>query len=80
MPSRKGTTGKKGSAKSAAKTKTRQAAKSGPLPPYGPPINEAIARGNVNEMRKVAASSRKWVNDVQKMIQKLEKAIKDLEG
>lgn len=55
-------------------TKAAAAAR-GPLPPYGPPIKEAIARGNVAEMKKLAASTRKWLKDVQAALDRLEKAI-----
>lgn len=47
----------------------------GAVPPYGPPIKEAIARGNVAEMKKLAASSRKWLKDVQTALAALDKAI-----
>lgn len=52
----------------------------GPLPPYGVPIREAIARGNVREMRRVAAAARKWLKDVQASLDAMEKSMKDLEG
>jgi Domain of unknown function (DUF1843) len=47
----------------------------GPMPPYGPPIKEAIARGNVAEMKRLATSTRKWLKDVQAALDALEKAI-----
>ena len=47
--------------------------KNGPLPPYGPPIRDAIARGNVTEMKALAERTRKYIAD-------LEKALKVLEG
>jgi Domain of unknown function (DUF1843) len=53
-------------------------AESGPVPPYGPPIREAIARGNVQEMRKVAASARKFIRDVEAALRTLDKRIKEL--
>ena len=40
---------KKGTSK--AKSTKASAARSGPLPPYGVPINEAIARGNLGDMK-----------------------------
>ncbi len=52
----------------------------GQLPPYGVPIREAMARGDVREMRRVAASARKWVSDTQAALDAMEKALKDLEG
>ncbi len=50
----------------------------GPVPPYGPPIREAIARGDVNEMRKLAAVTRRWLRDVKAALARLEKAIDKL--
>lgn len=64
---------KKQSKRNLAKTAGEPAR--GPLPPYGPPIKEAIARGNVAEMKKLAASTRKWLKDVQAALDRLEKAI-----
>ena len=60
-----------------ANRKTRTTA-SGPVPPYGPPIREAIARGDLHEMRAVAKSARKWLKDVEKALQQLEKNIEKL--
>ena len=34
---------------------------SGPVPPYGPPIHEAIAKGDVAEMKKLAANAEQWL-------------------
>ena len=59
---------KAGSKKGAAKA----GAISGAVPPYGPPIREAIARGDAAEMRKVAAGARKWIKDAQAALDKLE--------
>lgn len=63
---------KKVSAKSAGKT---SAATSGAVPPYGVAIREAAARGDASEMRKVAASARKWINDAQAALTKLEEKL-----
>ena len=73
MPARKKTT-----KKSSAKKSTKLAAKpdTGALPPYGDPIRGAIARGDVQEMKNVAASARKWVSDVQAALKNLDSAIK----
>lgn len=60
MPTRK---------KSATKIQT------GPVPPYGIAIRQATARGDSNEMRKVAASARKYLKEVQSACDKLDKAI-----
>lgn len=48
---------------------------SGSLVPYGPPIRDAIARGDIQEMRKVATSARKWIKEVEAALQKLEQRI-----
>jgi len=69
MPARKKAT-KKTSAKKSTKATT------GALPPYGDPIRGAIARGDVQEMKNVAASSRKWVADVQAALKELDAALK----
>ncbi|HEX7312746.1 MAG TPA: DUF1843 domain-containing protein [Pyrinomonadaceae bacterium] len=68
---------KKGAAKkgSSKKAGARAAATSGAVPPYGPPIREAIARGDAAEMRKVAASARKWIKDAQAALDKLEQKL-----
>ena len=64
---------KKKSAKS-----SRAKATSGAVPPYGDPIRQALARGNLAEMRKVAASARAWVKNVESSLAKLEKQIQGL--
>lgn len=62
--------------KKASKTKSsKSASRPGPVPPYGIAIREAIARGNTQEMRKVAQVARKHVADVTSALAKLEKAI-----
>jgi len=73
MPARKKTT-KKSSAKKSAKLSAKP--DTGALPPYGDPIRGAIARGDVQEMKNVAASARKWVADVQAALKNLDSAIK----
>ncbi len=52
----------------------------GPLPPYGEPIRQAIARGDLREMRKVAAATRAWQRNVEAALSKMEKLIDELEG
>ena len=73
MPARKKTT-----KKSSAKKSTKLTAKpnTGAVPPYGDPIRGAIARGDVQEMKNVAAGARKWVSDVQSALKDLDSAIK----
>jgi thioredoxin-like negative regulator of GroEL len=63
---------KKGSAKKAG---ARAAATSGAVPPYGEAIRQATARGDEAEMRKAAASARKWIKDAQAALEKLEKRL-----
>ena len=74
MPTRK----KPASTKKASAKKSSKSARAatGPLPPYGDPIRGAIARGDVQEMKSVAASARKWVADVQSALKQLDTAIK----
>ena len=65
----------------AASSKKRAAAPtSGSMIPYGDPIRDAIARGEVQEMRRLAATTRKWVNDVQKGLDRLDQAVKQKGG
>ena len=52
----------------------------GLLPPYGVPIREAMERGNLREMRKVAADARAWQRNVEKALSNMELLIKELEG
>lgn len=66
----------KGAKKSAKKGAAASAsARIGPVPPYGEAIRDAAARGNQAEMRRVAASARKYVKDVQAALDKLDKAL-----
>jgi hypothetical protein len=72
MPTKKSTSG--GTSKKAA------AAKSAPLPPYGVPIKEAIAGGDLRNMKAVAASARKHVADVERALKTLDAAIAKRKG
>jgi hypothetical protein len=45
------------------------------VPPYGEAIRQATARGDEAEMRKAAASARKWIKDAQTALEKLEKRL-----
>ena len=63
---------KKGSSKKAG---VRAAATSGAVPPYGEAIRQATARGDQAEMRKAAASARKWIKDAQTALETLEKKL-----
>ena len=73
MPTRKAS-GKKSAAKKSSKKSLKAA--SGAVPPYGDPIRQAIARGDAQEMKNVAASARKWMADVQAALDKLDSALK----
>ena len=73
MPTRKASGKKSGTKKSSKKSLK---AESGAVPPYGDPIRQAIARGDAQEMKNVAASARKWMADVQAALDKLDSALK----
>jgi hypothetical protein len=54
--------------------------------PYGPPIWDAIDRGEVKEMRVTAQAARKWLDqtdvkakEVKAALKELEKALRNLE-
>ncbi len=47
------------------------ASRSGPIPPYGVAIREAVARGDEAEMQKVATAARKYLNNLQTALDKL---------
>lgn len=38
------------------------ASRSGRVPPYGPPIREAVAGGDATRMREVRENARKWLD------------------
>ena len=78
-------TGKKASKKGGKKTtkkggkkssKKRARAESGQVPPYGEAIRGAMARGDEQEMRSVAANARKWLSDVQSALAQLDSEMK----
>ena len=80
MATRKGT--KKGSKKSGAKSAAKKpgpvnfrAISRGSMLEYGDPIRDAVARGDANELRKLATVARKQIRDVEKVLQVLEKNI-----
>jgi len=52
----------------------------GPVPPYGDPIRGAIARGNLQEMKNMAAFTRKWLADVNSALAQLDSSIKRIGG
>ncbi len=57
------------------KSAQSNAIKSGPLPPYGIAIRQAISRGDSREMRSVAISARQYLTRVQSALDGLEKAL-----
>ena len=65
--------GKKGSAKKESSLSARAA--SGAVPPYGEALRQATARGDEAEMRRAAASARKWIKDAQTALERLEKRL-----
>ena len=71
--SKKGAATKGGSKKAGATAAARPT--SGGVPPYGEAIRQAAARGDQAEMRKAAASARKWIKDAQSALEKLEKKL-----
>ena len=73
MPARK--TSAKKSTKKAGRAKAAQP-DSGPVPPYGEAIRGAMARGDAQEMKNVAANARKWITDAQSALKELESAMK----
>ncbi|MDQ3802612.1 MAG: DUF1843 domain-containing protein [Acidobacteriota bacterium] len=76
MPTLKKASGTKSARPGKGSTKsTKSAVRNGPVPPYGVAIREAIARGDIQQMRKLAVSTRKWLRDVQTALNRLEKAI-----
>ncbi|HEX8635741.1 MAG TPA: DUF1843 domain-containing protein [Pyrinomonadaceae bacterium] len=70
MVTRKGNT-KGGTAKSARSG----ASKVGALPPYGVAIRDALTRGDAGEMKRVAASARKYLREVGAAADKLDEAL-----
>lgn len=77
MATKKSATKKSASKKSAKKSASASpaATRTGALPPYGVAIRDALARGDAAEMKRVAASARKYVRDVQSALDKLDKAL-----
>ena len=52
-----------------------RAIKGGTLLEYGDPIRDAVARGDANELRKLATVARKQIRGVEKVLQTLERNI-----
>lgn len=75
---KKATKSTKKTAKKSGKKTTKKGARveSGPVPPYGEAIRGALARGDAQEMRKVADTARKWLSEVQAALAQLDSAMK----
>jgi hypothetical protein len=76
MTSKK-SSGKKGGKKAGKKPRAVNfsAIRGGTLLEYGDPIRDAVARGDANELRKLATVARKQIRDVEKVLQTLERSI-----
>ena len=75
MPTRK--TSKKPARKAVkGKALDLRAIKAGRMVLYGPPIRDAILRGNLAEMRQLAVLARSHVKEVQSALAALEAALK----
>ena len=74
---KKGAAKKASGTKAAAKKESSLSARpaSGAVPPYGEAIRQATARGDEAEMRRAAASARKWIKDAQTALDRLEKRL-----
>ena len=61
-----------------AAKKSTSAVKSGPLPPYGVPIKEAIASGDLRTMKAMQKTTQKYIADIEKALKTLEAKIAKL--
>ena len=66
--------------KTVSKSKLSARVETGPVPPYGDPIHKAIARGDLQEMKRLSKSTRKWLDDVNSALAKLDASIKKAGG
>jgi hypothetical protein len=76
MPTKKAA--KKRTAKKTSKKATTPM--SGRAEMYAPPIRDAIARGDLNEMRDMARRARKHIQEVQTALTALESSMKKRQG
>jgi hypothetical protein len=72
MPAKKRTAG--------AKSKKASGARGGAVPPYGIAINEAVAGGNLRDMKATAARTRKHIAALERALKTLDGAIAKLGG
>ena len=77
MPAKKSATKKGTTKKTSKKASTVRA---GRAEMYAPPIREAIARGDLNEMRELAKLARNHIREVQTALTSLEASIKKRQG
>ena len=81
MPARKSpskTTKKAARKTTSSKSRIAQDIASGRIEPYGPAIRDAVARGDVQEMRQVAVATRKRIKEIETALNALERNIKKL--
>ena len=76
MATKKSPSKKKSTKKSAKSSKLKATIPTGAVPPYGEVIRGAMARGDAQEMKTVAANARKWLTSVQSALAQLESAMK----
>ena len=79
MSSKKSASAGKSSKKASAK-RSASAASGGPLPPYGVPIREAIAGGDLREMKALATRTRKYIADIERALKTLDSKISKYKG
>ena len=80
MPNKKSKSPTNTSSKQSRRVSSKSSKATGPVPPYGVAIRDAIARGDVREMRRVATVARKYLKDVQAALDAMEKTVRDLES
>ena len=82
MATKKTSASKKGGAKASKKPRAVnfRAIKGGTMLEYGDPIRDAVARGDANELRKLATVARQQIRGVEKVLQTLERSIAKAEG
>lgn len=68
-------TRKSGSKSGTAKSAASATSTVGTIPPYGLAIRDALTRGDASEMKRVAASARKYLREVSAAADKLDKAL-----
>jgi uncharacterized protein DUF1843 len=77
MPTKKAATKKRTTTKTSKKASK---VRTGREEMYAPPIRDAIARGDLNEMRQLAKLARTHIREVQTALTSLEASIKKRQG